>query len=172
MLTNNVELLIIVLISPQTPRQFWGTQNKEKCCCFFLRRHKRVAQQQVTLSGGNSPMVSEPNALMLSVLENVSHLLVWRQCKGSLFLLEVTGLFQSRDFFFCWNQQAGQFRVLSSVCACMLPYPRLTFTGFQGSNKQQEVNCKGEEAEIPLLPPTPPRAHRQPRITERAAGGC
>lgn len=100
MLTNNVELLIIVLISPQTPRQFGGTQNKEKCCCFFLRRHKRVAQQQVTLSGGNSPMVSEPNALMLSVLENVSHLLVWRQCKGSLFLLEVTGLFQSRDFFF------------------------------------------------------------------------
>lgn len=48
--------------------------------------------------------------------------------------------------------------MLSSVCACMLPYPRLTLTGLQGSNKQQEVNCKGEEAEIPLLPPTPPQA--------------
>lgn len=101
MLTNNIELLIIVLISPQTPRQFWGTQDEEKCCYSFLRRHNCVAQQQVILTGGNSPMVSEPNALMLSVLENVSHLLVWRQCKGSLFLLEVTGLFQSRDFFCC-----------------------------------------------------------------------
>lgn len=99
MLTNNIELLIIVLISPQTPRQFWGTQDEEKCCYSFLCRHNCVAQQQVILTGGNSPMVSEPNALMLSVLENVSHLLVWRQCKGSLFLLEVTGLFQSRDFF-------------------------------------------------------------------------
>lgn len=103
MLTNNIELLIIVLISPQTPRQFWGTQDEEKCCYSFLRRHNCVAQQQVILTGGNSPMVSEPNALMLSVLENVSHLLVWRQCRqrGSLFLLEVTGLFQSRDFFCC-----------------------------------------------------------------------
>lgn len=64
MLTNNVELLKIVLICPQTPRHFQGTQDEEKRWP-FLHRYKRVAQWQVMPTGENGPMVSEPNALML-----------------------------------------------------------------------------------------------------------
>lgn len=94
----------------------------------------------LTLWSVSVPGSWEPHPLVLCILENVSFLLVRRECKGHLFSLKVTGLFHRRDFLLLLSVSTIDSLEYFQVCvrAC---FPIAVF-GSEESNLQSNISAR------------------------------